>query len=240
MKKTLLILLAGLTVGLHTAAAQSDTTVTKRTITAGHLRGVSAHSGFNVTLRQGTKSGATVSVSPELQPYLRVSVDDGILRLGFDNLPRGLQFKRLIRKADVTVTSLEELSVHSGSRITGEGPVSGASSDISVHSGANIVRLDLAMDKAGITVHSGAKATVSGTARQLEASAHSGAHADLSQLKAQDVSASAHSGARLDCAPQQVLNASAHSGGSVRYLGCGTLKSVSTDSHSGGNVRKVD
>lgn len=236
MKKTFfLFLAAALALGIGTTRAEN----TASTLQIKNLRGVEAHTGFTVSLSQGDKAHAVVTVDSRLQPYLRTEVDDGVLTLVLDNVPVELQGKNLLRKAEVTVTSLEVLRTHSGARITGEGALSADEADITAHSGGHI-DISISAKDVDISVHSGAKATVSGTAQRLEAKAHSGASADLAGLKAQNVSASAHSGARITCAPQLSLDANAHSAGSVRYLGCGTLKSVATDSHSAGSVRKID
>lgn len=228
MKKNLIALCAALIFCGGTAYAQSTAT---RTIETGHLRGLSARSGFDVTLRQGPSSGALITVDSRLQPYLRATVDDGVLSIGFDNLPRNLQ-RVQGRKAQVTVTSLEKLEAHSGAGITGNGSFTADECEIDVHSGAQIQHINVTAEEVDVEVHSGARAEVSGSADKLEASTHSGSTADLSGLRAKNVQADASSGSSLRCWATNSIKGRASSGASVRYKGGATH--VNTGASSGG------
>ena len=218
MKKTLLILCAALTIGGRTALAQEK--MDARTVETGHLSGVEARSGFDVILKQGASSGAVISVDSRLEPYLQVEIEDGILRIGFDNIPIGLQRRNLARKAEITVNALERLDVHSGSRVVGNGSFTAPACDID----AKTVSVD---------VRSGAKAVVSGFADRLEASTSSGATANLRDLQARNVQADASSGSSLRCCATRSIRGRASSGASVRYAGGATQ--VNTGSSSGGS-----
>lgn len=230
MKKNLLILYAALAFGGSTAYAQVNTAT--RTIETGHLRGVSAHSGFDVTLTQGPSSGAVITVDSRLQPYLRATVGNGVLSIGFDNLPRELQ-RIQGRKAEVTVSSLEKLDAHSGAYIHGTGSFTARECEVEVHSGAQVKEISITAEEVEVSVHSGARATLSGSANKLEASTSSGSTADLSDLQAKNVQADASSGSSLACWATDSIKGRASSGASVRYKGGATH--VNTGSSSGGS-----
>ncbi len=237
--KTLYLTLFGtiLAYGPAPVRAQSEANVS-RTIEAGHLRGVEAHAGFQVSIRQGKQSSAVISADSRLLPYLRVEVRDGILHLGLNNLPHKLQVRTLARRAKVTVNSLDWVTTHSGAHVTGEGSFTAGKSTLEAHSGSRIDVVDLQADDVFVSTHSGAKIVVGGKAQSVEVSTHSGSKADLEELRAARVSAHAASGSGLTCQPTESLDAHASSGASIRYKNH-TLNHSSVHSSSGGSVRSI-
>lgn len=260
MLKRLFLSIGALLAGSLPVVAQQQTIVPK-VIETGHLRGIEARQGFTITLQQQATSGATIVVDSRLQPYLRAEVRDGVLYLGFKDLPNELQRKNLIRRADVTVTTLEKLDVSSGATITGSGNFTAGECDIEVHSGAQVEGIDLAakeveidlgsgaqMSRSRMTatevevdVSSGAEISLNGTATRLKAKAQSGSTANLSELEAADVKVSASSGGSLRCRITRSLDASASSGGSIRYRANEDLlhSAVQIHTSSGGSVRQI-
>ncbi len=261
MLKRFFLSIGALLAGSLPVVAQQQTIVPK-VIETGHLRGAEVKQGFVVSLRQAATSGATIVVDSRLQPYLRAEVRDGVLYLGFKDLPNELQRKNLIRRAEVTVTTLEKLDVSSGATITGSGNFTAPGEcDIEIHSGAQVEGIDLAakeveidlgsgaqMSRSRMTatevevdVSSGAEISLNGTATRLKAQAQSGSTANLSELEAADVKVSASSGGSLQCRVTRSLDASASSGGSIRYRANEDLlhSAVQIHTSSGGSVRQI-
>lgn len=235
MKKILLALSATLAFSFG-GALQAQESTTVQTMQISRLRGIDAHSGFDVTLTQGPASKAVISIDSRLRPYLRATVHDGVLSIGFNNLPHDLQRVKG-RKAEVTVGSLEKLDVHSGAKVTGSGSFTAGECEIDVHSGALVTGIDITAKEVEVAVHSGARATVTGSTDKLEAETHSGASCNLYGLKALDATVSASSGSSLGCWATNSLKASASSGASIRYNGNPTHLNVSNS--SGGSVRQA-
>lgn len=227
-------------------ATENEKTIfhTVKNIEKSNLRGVKASAGFDVTIKQGATSDAVISVSSELEPYLRVEVKDGILVLGFDNIPNELQNKlwrkNAVRKAEVVVTSLEKLSASSGAQIKNEGGiVASEDCEIRASSGARINVADMTAQEISVDVSSGASIAITGTADELDADASSGSSANLSGLKAKTVNASASSGASIKCFTTESLDARASSGGSIRYAAPNSLSNSSISISFGGSCKKV-
>lgn len=233
MKRTLLTLCTAAALYGCTAFAQNN--MTSKTIETGHLRGVAAHSGFDVTLKQGPTSSAVISVDSRLQPYLRATVSDGVLSLGFDNLPTAIQRQNLSRKAEVTVNTLEKLNVHSGAYVHGSGNFTADECDVEVHSGAQVKEINITAKEVEVSVHSGARAVLSGSTDKLEASTASGASADLTDLRAKEVQAGASSGSTIGCWATNSIKGRASSGATIRYKG--NPAHTDNNSSSGGSVR---
>ncbi len=96
MLKQLLFSLGAILAGSLPVSAQTTDTAPK-VIQTGHLRGLETRQGFAVSLRPGAISGATIVVDSRLQPYLRVEVRDGILHLGFNDIPRSSKYTAVRR-----------------------------------------------------------------------------------------------------------------------------------------------
>lgn len=232
IKRTLLALSATVALAFSgTTQAQENTSV--QTMQISRLRGVDAHAGFDVTLTQGPASKAVITVDGRLKPYLRATVDDGVLSIGFKNLPRDLQRVKG-RKAEITVGTLEKLEAHSGAKVTGSGNFTARECEIDVHSGAIVENINVTAKKVDVEVHSGARAVVSGSTDKLQASTASGSSADLTRLQAKDVTVSASSGSNLHCCATNSIEGRASSGALIRYTGGATH--VNTGSSSGGSV----
>lgn len=209
-----------------------------QTIQTGHLYGVSAHSGFEVTLTQGTTSRAVISIDSRLEPYLNVHVRDGILELNLNQFPLNLQLRKLARKAEVTVNGLQTIEAHSGAEIVGSGSFTADHCTIEAQSGAQITGITLTAKSVTVNNQSGADITLSGETESLTATASSGSDTNLANLKALSISASASSGSDLSCWPTQSLDASASSGASIRFRG-GRLTNTHLHSSSGGSIRPI-
>lgn len=238
MKKSLSTLCALLLLVLL-PSARAQTSQSVRTIQSGHLYGVDASSGFDVTLKQGGSSHAEIRIDSRLEPYLTVEVRNGILHLGLHNVPQELQrqlMHKTVRQADITLNALQHLDVHSGTRVVGEGSFTTEECTIDVHSGATVESIDLQATTVKLLVRSGASATLSGKTHTLDVSTSSGASADVTNLSAVQVNAKASSGSGIRCWPTESLNAEASSGASIRFKG-GVLHNSRRHSSSGGSIK---
>lgn len=239
MKKSLTTLSALLLLILL-PSARAQTSQAVRTIQSGHLYGVDASGGFDITLKQGPLSRATIRIDSRLEPYLTVEVRNGILHLGLHNVPQELQRQLMgsqaLRQADITLNALRHLDIHSGTRLVGEGSFTTEECTIDVHSGASVESIDLAATTVKLLVHSGASAALSGQTHTLEVSASSGASADVLHLSAAQVHAEASSGSNIRCQPTESLNAEASSGASIRFK-AGVLHNSRLHSSSGGSIK---
>lgn len=227
-------LCAALAFSICAASAQSIVT---KTIDTENLCGIAAHSGFDVILKQGPTSNAVISVDSRLQPYLHATVNAGVLNISFDNIPVAIQRKNLSRKAEISVNTLEVLRAHSGANVHGTGPFTIDGCEVDVHSGAHINLINLTANYLEVSVHSGASIILTGSADKLEATAASGATADLKGLCAKEVQAQSSSGSMISCWATDFIEGRASSGASVIYKG--TPTHVDGSSSSGGSFRPM-
>lgn len=260
MKKLLFILFAALV--CSAVAGQDGKTSIRRETLDTKLTGISASSGFKVTLQQGEQSRVVIEIDSQLEPYLVYRIRNGRLELGLNNPPNRLTRGNKWPKAEVTVSALDYISAGSAASITGEGSFSSTGyCEIRAHSAGSINNLKLSADKididgssAGairgldikarltdIDFGSAAGITASGTTDQLKVEASSAASIVLKELKAREVSARAASAGSIQCWVTEKLNAHGASGGSVRYRVDPPEHKIhlTTSSSSGGSVSSM-
>lgn len=234
MKKNFLTLCIALVMSVCAAYAQDIST---RTIDTEHLRGIAAHCGFDLTLKQGPVSSAVITVDSRLLPYLHTTVHDDVLDIRLNDLPTKIQRQNLLHKAEVTVSSLEKLNAHSGAYVHGTGSFTTTECEVEVHSGAMVKDLNVTATLILVSVHSGANASLTGSVKMLEVTTASGGTAELTGLQVQEVEARASSGSFIECWVTNSLTGHASSGATIRYKGRPTH--VDTESSSGGSVYPI-
>lgn len=183
MKKQLLALCAALTLTIPAALAGPTTLTSAQGLS---INGLHAGHTFAVTLRQSdnkAQNSVKVTIDERLKPYLVVTVNSGILTLGFEDLPRNLQNTSkwsCPATAEVTLSRVDRLSASGMASIRPEGTFSGSAGQIKASGMSKIGAITIAvtgsqtsdinvsgMSKADITLQggNGAAVRVSGQAK---------------------------------------------------------------------------
>lgn len=117
-----------------TAAVAGETTLIPSQGT--QLTGLRAGHTFNVTLHQSDdlgRNGVQVTLDERLTPYLRAEVHDGILRLGFEELPKELENSSnwsCPATAEVTLSRIDRLAVSGMASVHTDDTFSGTAAKI--------------------------------------------------------------------------------------------------------------
>lgn len=133
MKKQILGLCAALTLSLPAVLAGETTLTSSQGLP---IRGLHAGHTFGVTLRQSsntTENGVTVTIDERLKPYLEVTLQKGILHLGFRDLPSELRQSNkwsCPATAAVTLSRLDQLSASGMASVKPVGTFTGAATAI--------------------------------------------------------------------------------------------------------------
>lgn len=88
------------------------------------ISGLSVGHAFDVTIKQGSKTGVQLEIDSRMAEYLVCDLSGGHLRLGFRDLPRELQQSNWWKtnpKATITVSSLDRLEVNGAAQVHPEG-----------------------------------------------------------------------------------------------------------------------
>lgn len=204
-----------------------------------NFKGINVSTGVAVYLSQGNTEHVEVVCSEKSMPQLKTVVEDGILRIYYNQHSNGFNwFSRhtnRVLKVYVTAKSLESLSASSGSDLYGQTRISSPKLELHSSSGAEI-RLDLQTAELKCEVSSGAGAELKGIASIFSGSASSGAGIKAQDLITDSSEVSASSGGDIKITVTKNLKAEASSGGDISYKG--NPGSVTRDKSSGGSIHQ--
>jgi hypothetical protein len=198
---------------------------------------VSVATGIELYITEGSETALAISVSdPKYLEKFKTVVENGVLKLYMDT--KGIAWlkdKNRKLKAYLSVASLQKLSASSGASIYTAKTLTFRSLKIDMSSGAkftgsvNIADLNISQD-------SGSQLDISGTATTLKVAVSSGAHFKGFDLITENCVAKVSSGAHANITTNKELDASAISGGVLRYKGSAGIASLTVN--SGGSVKK--
>ncbi|MDE5944978.1 MAG: DUF2807 domain-containing protein [Rikenella sp.] len=115
MRTSIFLLLSTALFWTQPAAAGDQKTLAP--IQGEQLRGIRASHTFSITLHRSddaSRNGVSLTIDERLEPYLKASVSGGILRLGFEELPKELQNTAnwsCPATADVTLSRLDRIDL---------------------------------------------------------------------------------------------------------------------------------
>lgn len=129
MKKLSVLLILGTLLCIPRLHAQ-DNAVRLTRFEGQRITGIISNCGFDIQLTQGSNTGATVEINRELEKYLDFSLENGILSIVLKNDKKQRNFgdwlnNYRLRRATVTVSALDKISVSSSARITASGTFTG-------------------------------------------------------------------------------------------------------------------
>lgn len=116
MKTTMffILLLLGMAVGVE---AQEQMTVSR--FQGERIIGIDAGGAFEITVRQGNNTGATLTIPARYREQLVFTLSEGELKIGFKGSITGKKNDRFI--AEIECSSLEEIDLNGACKLQGEG-----------------------------------------------------------------------------------------------------------------------
>lgn len=191
--------------------------------------GISASSGVRVEVVRGEK-GVKVETDSKALDYLKVSVSDGVLRVGYKN---NVTMRNIRTTFYISVPELESLRASSGATVRLDDAFGGDSLSVDTSS-AGSVSGEVDYAKIDISASSGAVVRLKGKAKSGKASGSSGASVDLLELVAGTMEVGASSGASVRVNATESLTGKASSGASVKFAG--DPKNIDIRKSSGGSA----
>lgn len=232
------IVLLFLTFTVHTIQAQTvnDPNAETRNI-SGSFHAIRVSDGIDLLLTQGSQAGVAVSASkPEYQAKIITVVENGVLKIYYDENWGGWNAKNRNLKAYVTCVNLDELKASSGSDVNISGTLRGTNFTLNVSSGSDFDG-KLEVSSLVASSSSGSDITLSGSAKTAQINASSGSDFNGLSFSTENCDADASSGSDIEISVSNELKAEASSGASIRYKGNAVIREVSKS--SGGSVKKV-
>ena len=199
---------------------------------------VKVSTGIQLMLNQGNTEAVAVSAtSPEHRDKIKTVVEDGVLKIYYDNdswkFWKKDENKKL--KAYVSVVNLTGLDGSAGASIKIEGTIKSDKLNVDLSSGA-VMSGDVNVTTLDIDQSSGSVIKLSGSVTDLTVDGSSGSVLQGFELTAENCNVDASSGGGVQVTVNKELSVEATSGAYVNYKGQGVIKNIKTG--SGGNVSK--
>ena len=196
------------------------------------FKAVKASQAIDVYLKKGDKESARVEASGVDLNDVATDVEGSSLRV---RLKDNHSWKKINVKVYVTYVSLEKIAVTSAASVFSEGAIKSNRMDISASS-AGSVEVNLECTSVTVDTSSAGEVVVEGKTTRLQLEASSAGNVDAYNLEAESVNAEVHSAGSAKISVAKELEASASSGGTIKYRG--NPSRTNTHSSSGGSVKK--
>jgi putative autotransporter adhesin-like protein len=202
---------------------------------AKNFHAIKVSSGIELILVQGTEEALAVSANtPEYRNNIKTSVENGVLRITYDNSVWKKQNNRRL-KAYVSAIKIDDIDVSSGASVKVDGKVKSENLGIDVSSGATF-KGEIDVTKVVVDQSSGSVVDISGVAGSIKVDGSSGSVFNGYDLAAENGEADISSGAVVHLNINKELSAEATSGGSISYKGKGVIRNIKTG--SGGSISR--
>ncbi|MHA4845287.1 head GIN domain-containing protein [Flavitalea antarctica] len=234
--KSISFLLFGflLTISAHAQTSIKDANAEVRP--AKDFHAIKVSSGIELMLVQGNEEALAVSaVSEEHRKNIRTVVENGVLKISYDNnvWKKNDGNKRL--KAYVSAIKIDDIHITSGASVKIDGSLSSPELGIDASSGASF-KGEVKSNRIVVDQSSGSVADISGVAGMLKVEGSSGSVFNGYNLTADSAEADISSGGLIHLTVNKELSAEASSGGSISYKGTGVIRNIKTG--SGGSIQK--
>jgi len=188
--------------------------VTERRNISSNFEALDVNQGIEVHLTIGDDVELTVEADENLQEIIIAEVKDGTLHI----YAKKNIWSSKSRKVYVTALGVNEISTSSGAEVISENTISSDDLKLRATSGSD-VRLQLMVDNLNCSTTSGADAILKGRALNFTASSTSGGNINAKGLMTKSCNAKATSGADIYVNVSGSLDATATSGGDIKYIG---------------------
>lgn len=190
---------------------------------------VSAESGLEVIIEQGSQRTVTIEADENLHQHIKTEVDEGVLGISVDGNIRNAKASRVI----VQLPQIAGLEASGGVVLKSKGIIKSETLELEAGSGANL-NVTVEATRIKCDAGSGSYVALHGNAQSLEAESSSGSHINAKTLIVKTAVAEASSGGHTSVNATESVTAEASSGGQVVYKGAPA--SLNKKTSSGGVI----
>ena len=203
---------------------------------AKNFHAIRVSSGIELILVQGNEEALAVrAVNAEHRNNIKTVVEDGVLKITYDNSVWKKNNGNRKLKAYVSAIKIDDIHASSGSSVKIDGKLNSPELGIDVSSGANF-KGEIKADRLVVDQSSGSVVDISGSAGTLKVEGSSGSVFNGYDLAVENGEADSSSGGLIHVTVNKELSAEASSGGSISFKGNGVIRNIKTG--SGGSVQK--
>ncbi|MDB5251258.1 MAG: hypothetical protein JWP27_427 [Flaviaesturariibacter sp.] len=235
MKKlSLLVLLSAFAFAAGAQKTINDPNAEVRAV--GSFHAIRVSSGIDLYLSQGDEAVAVSAKDAATTKQIKVEVENGVLKIGFDWKDRMVFSNGKQLKAYVSYKQIDLLSASGGSDVMVDGTVKAPNLTINLSGGSDfkgrVESQTLRIDASG-----GSDLNIAGTTGSVKIDASGGSDVHGYDLVADSCSADASGGSDIHVTVNKDLRAEASGGSDVFYKGSAT--SINVSKSGGGSVKKT-
>ncbi|MCW3073006.1 MAG: hypothetical protein JWP69_75 [Flaviaesturariibacter sp.] len=235
MKKLLLLqLLAG---SLLTVSAQKtihDPNAEVRTV--GSFHAIRVSSGIDLYLSEGVEAVAVSGKDAATVKEIKVEVENGVLKIGFDWKEKMIFTNSKQLKAYVSYKTLDALNASGGSDVFVDGSIKAKDLVLNISGGSDF-KGKVETQSLKVNASGGSDVDISGSTGSLKIDASGGSDFNGYNLIADNCNADASGGSDIHVTVNRELKADASGGSDVLYRG--NASTVNTNKSGGGSIRKT-
>ncbi len=203
----------------------------------GSFHAIKVSDGVELFLSQGSQEAVAVSAGKqEYFDKFKTEVENGVLKIYYDESWGNWNAKNRNLKAYVTCINLDELKASSGSDVNISGAIKSTNFSLQVSSGSDFEG-NLVVSNMQVNSSSGSSIRLSGSATTTRVKSSSGSDIKGFSFTTESCDADASSGSGIEISVSKDLIAEASSGGSIKYKGAAVIKEISKS--SGGSIKKI-
>ncbi len=184
------------------------------------FHGIEAGSAFHINVVKGDKQSLVIETDDNIQEYIKVKVDDGVLEIetkGNIRNPEKLN-------AYITMPEIDELDLSGACNLESNDRFESEKMDIDL-SGASRVNLKIRVGKLNLEQSGASKSNLSGYANNLEIDASGASHSYLEDLEVNNAEIDLSGASKVNVKVMEYLNGKCSGASHINY---------------GGGVKKVD
>ena len=213
----------------------NDLNAEPRTVSGFHAIKVS--DGIDLYISYGDEAAAVSASEIKYRDKIRTQVDNGILRIWYDNdnLNQIIFTNKRNLRAYVSYKVLDAITASAGSDVLVDGVLKGNSLTLRISSGSDF-KGNVEVNELDVDQSSGSDVRMGGKANRVSIEASSGSDFNGYSLVTDICTARCSSGSDITITVNKELNAKASSGSDINYKGSASVINVTKS--SGGSVRK--
>jgi len=234
MKKILSIITFSLLVVAANAQQINDPNVEVRQLKG--FNSIKVSNAIDLYLSQGTDEAVAVSADKvSLRNHIKTSVEDGVLKIWYENTGDGFKFGNRKLKAYVSVKNLIRLQASGASDVVIAGKLTG--NDLSIEmNGASDIKGNLDLKSLYLKLSGASDATISGKVVTLKIDANGASDLKGYELETDNCTAEASGASDIKITVNKELSAKASGASGVYYKGSGVIRDIKTSGSS--NISK--
>jgi hypothetical protein len=202
----------------------------------GSFHAIRVSSGIDLYLSQGDEAVAVSAKDAQTASEIKVEVDNGVLKIGYDWKEKMIFTNSKQLKAYVSYKVLDMLSASGGSDILVDGAIKSREFVLNVSGGSDF-KGKVETQVLRISASGGSDVDISGSTGSVKVDASGGSDFNGYNLTAETCVADASGGSDIHITVSKELKADASGGSDVLYRG--SASDVSINKSGGGSVRKT-